>query len=94
MRGDAKARGEFYKAMRDVGAFTPNMILQLEDFNPIGPEGDKHVMQSQYTTLARIGEDPPAADAPADTSDMADSDEVATPPADKKRRPNGAGLAH
>jgi HK97 family phage portal protein len=58
MRGDAKSRGEFYKLMREIGAFSANDILRLEDRNPIGSDGDKYVMQSQYTTLARIGEEP------------------------------------
>ena len=58
MRGDAKARGEFYRLMFQTGAFSPNMILELEDINPIGPKGDKHMIQSQFTTLERIGEEP------------------------------------
>ncbi|MFC5353545.1 phage portal protein [Azospirillum himalayense] len=58
MRGDVKSRGEYYKMMREVGAFNANRILQLEDENTIGPAGDKHIVQSQYTTLERIGEEP------------------------------------
>lgn len=60
LRGDAKARGEYYQMMRNVGAFTANMILAAEGENPGGPECDKRVMQSQYTTLERIGEAPEA----------------------------------
>ncbi len=68
MRGDAKTRGEYYKLMREVGAYSANRILELEDENTIGPDGDKRVMQSQYTTLEKIGEEPPkpAAGAGAD----------------------------
>lgn len=58
LRGDAVSRATFYKTMVECGAFTANTILMLEDMNPIGPDGDKHVMQSQYTTLERIGEEP------------------------------------
>jgi HK97 family phage portal protein len=58
MRGDVKSRGEYYKLMREVGAYSANRILELEDENTIGADGDKHVMQSQYTTLERIGEEP------------------------------------
>lgn len=58
MRGDVKSRGEWYKLMREVGAFSANRILELEDENTIGPLGDKHVMNSTYTTLDRIGEPP------------------------------------
>lgn len=69
MRGDAKARGEYWQMMRNVGAVSVNEIRADEGLNPIGPDGDKRVMQSQYTTLERIGEEPvaaaPAAKAPA-----------------------------
>lgn len=84
MRGDAKSRGEWYKMMREVGAFTVNRILQLEDENTIGPDGDKHVMQSQYTTLERIGEAPePAAAVPPPADGAAGvSDDAADAPDD------------
>lgn len=62
MRADVKTRGEYYKLMREVGAYSVNRILELEDENTIGADGDKHVMQSQYTTLERIGEDAAMAD--------------------------------
>jgi HK97 family phage portal protein len=65
MRGDAKSRAEFYKVMREMGVFSVNDIRALEDMNPIGPEGDKRVMQSQYTTLDRIGEEPAVVAPPA-----------------------------
>ncbi|AMS41171.1 phage portal protein [Aminobacter aminovorans] len=58
MRGDQKTRGEYYKLMREVGAYSPNRILELEDENTIGAIGDIHTMNSTYTTLERIGEDP------------------------------------
>jgi hypothetical protein len=32
----------------------------LENLNPIGPEGDKHFVQLNMTTLDKVGEDPPA----------------------------------
>lgn len=40
LRGDNASRGAFYKIMRDVGAFSVNDILGLEDRNKIGEEGD------------------------------------------------------
>ena len=64
MRGDAKSRGEYYQMMRNVGAINANEIRAAEGENPIGAAGDKYVMQGQYTTLDRIGEDP-APSAPA-----------------------------
>lgn len=35
LRGDSKARASFYKVMRDVGAFSANDILELEDMPPV-----------------------------------------------------------
>lgn len=58
MRGDSAARAAFYKNMRDIGAYSVNRILELEDENTIGADGDKHTMQSGFTTLERIGEEP------------------------------------
>lgn len=58
MRGDQRTRGEYYKLMREVGAYSPNRILELEDENTIGAIGDIHTMNSTYTTLDRIGENP------------------------------------
>lgn len=41
LRGDEKSRREFYNKMFQIGAFTPNDILELEDRNPY-PGGDDH----------------------------------------------------
>jgi HK97 family phage portal protein len=60
MRGDNIARAQFYQAMVAVGAYSPNRILELEDENTIGSDGDIHVMQSQWTTLDKIGQEPAA----------------------------------
>ena len=71
LRGDMEARAGFYKTMREIGALSVNEIRELEDMNPIGPEGDKHVMQIQYTTLERIGEEPAASEDPAQAEETA-----------------------
>lgn len=60
MRGDNAARANFYKEMVALGAYSPNRVLELEDENTLGPDGDIHVMQSQWTTLDKIGQEPPA----------------------------------
>lgn len=54
MRGDSAGRATFYKEMFNMGAFSPNMILELEDMDPIGDEGDEHYIQSNMTTLKKI----------------------------------------
>jgi HK97 family phage portal protein len=54
MRGDAQARAEFYTKMFLCGAFSVNMILELEDMDGIGPEGDLHLVQGQLVPLDKI----------------------------------------
>lgn len=56
-RGDAQARGEYYKMMRDIGAFSVNDVLRAEDMDTIGPEGDVRTMQMQYVPIEEIGEE-------------------------------------
>jgi HK97 family phage portal protein len=58
LRGDMKARMEFYKGMQFVGAYSPNRILELEDENTLGPQGDIHVMQQQMIPLEFIAKGP------------------------------------
>lgn len=48
VRGDLAARTAFYQAMRNMGVYTVNRILELENESTIGPEGDVRVMQKQY----------------------------------------------
>lgn len=64
MRGDQNARINFYKGMWQMGAYTPNRILELEDENQIGPDGDIHVMQAQMVPIELIGKLPPTASTP------------------------------
>lgn len=67
LRGDMKSRMEFYKGMQMVGAYSPNRILELEDENTLGADGDMHVMQQQMVPLEFIAKGPskPTAPAPA-----------------------------
>lgn len=53
LRGDQKTRAEFYNKIFMVGGFSPNRILQLEDEDPIGPEGDEHFVPANMVTLKR-----------------------------------------
>jgi hypothetical protein len=39
---------------------TINEIRELENLNPIGPDGDKHFVQLNMTTLDKVGEEQPA----------------------------------
>lgn len=80
MRGDMKARSAYYKQMFDMGAYSPNRILELEDENTLGADGDKHLVQLNLTTLEKVGEQPPAVQqqtsAPANDDDPADDEAV------------------
>lgn len=57
LRGDTAARAQWYKEMHQLGVFSTNEIRELEDRNPIGPEGDKRLVQLNQTTLEKIGEE-------------------------------------
>lgn len=54
LRGDSKARAEFYRAMREIGAFSANDIRDLEDMPPIDG-GDGYLQPLNY---APLGSDP------------------------------------
>ena len=60
LRGDQASTVAFYRQMFDMGAYSPNRILELEDENTIGPDGDKHLVQLNLTTLEKAGEEPVA----------------------------------
>lgn len=51
MRTDHKTRMEFYKGMTDIGAFSINKVLELEDLNGIGEAGDKHRVDLNHISV-------------------------------------------
>ncbi|MFD7093389.1 phage portal protein [Streptomyces xanthophaeus] len=55
LRGDSASRATFYRAMRDIGAFSANDIRALEELTPIGAEGDIYL---QPTYMAPLGTNP------------------------------------
>lgn len=55
MRGDQAARAQYYKDMILNGVFTVNDVRRLEDMDPIGPEGDAHLVQGQMMNLKDAG---------------------------------------
>jgi HK97 family phage portal protein len=74
LRGDAKARFESYGIGRQWGWLTVNDILRLEDMDPIGPEGDVHMVPSNMQpaeSLTKPAEPtpPPANPPPAPPDD-------------------------
>ena len=57
MRGDAAARAEYYTKMFAVGGLTVNEINELENRNPIGPDGDKRFVPLNMVPLEDAGKD-------------------------------------
>lgn len=72
LRGDSTARAELYKSLFMVGAASPNMILQLENMNKIGPAGDKHFVPVNMIPIELAGQNivpqPPANDPAGDNA--------------------------
>lgn len=66
LRGDSAARGEFYRTMREIGAFNVDQILALENLPPL-PDGagTGHIQPLNFGPLTADGEDPNAQDSDA-----------------------------
>ena len=56
LRGDSAARSTYYREMLNIGVLSVNEIRELENLNPIGPEGDQRFMQMNMATLQQIAE--------------------------------------
>ena len=57
LRGDAAARGTFYREMFNVGAMSVNEIRAKEDMDPVDG-GDIHLVPMNMTSLENAGEPP------------------------------------
>jgi HK97 family phage portal protein len=66
MRGDSTARAAFYRVMREVGAFSANDILELEDRPGIGPDGDTRLQPKNMDPLGTEGSPDQNGTPPAD----------------------------
>lgn len=55
MRGDSKARAEFYRLMSFIGALSPNEIRAYENLNPYSG-GNVYVIQQAMIPVDKIGE--------------------------------------
>lgn len=54
LRGDSQSRATFYKEMWQIGAYSINDILELEEKDNIGELGDAHIVPLNHTTLERL----------------------------------------
>jgi phage portal protein BeeE len=75
LRGDHASRSAYYVSALQNGWMTINEIRELENLNPIGPEGDKHFVQLNMTTLDKVGAEPPAPAAEAEDSPADDAED-------------------
>lgn len=53
LRGDVASRGQFYKEMFNIGAFSINDIREYEDLNPIDG-GDEHFVPMNMIPLSKL----------------------------------------
>lgn len=53
LRGDSVARAEYASKMFMAGFYTINQVLELEEKNPIGPDGDVHFVPVNLQPLDR-----------------------------------------
>lgn len=67
LRGDAKARGELYRALFNIGAITANEIRGAEDMNPYAG-GDVHFVQGALVPVERALAGPAAPAPPPSNS--------------------------
>ena len=56
LRGDTAARSAFYSSLFPIGGITPNQICELENWNPIGKEGDKRFVPLNMVPLDEAGD--------------------------------------
>ena len=76
LRGDHASRSAYYVSALQNGWMTINEIRELENLNPIGPEGDQHFVPMNMTTLEKAVSEPepqpPVAEEPAPEPPAAD----------------------
>lgn len=88
LRADTTTRLAYYTGLRNIGVLNGNEIRGEEGYNGIGPDGDLYTMQSGFTSLDKIGEEPEPAPAPPPAEPEPEEDPPAEdPPADPEPEP-------
>jgi HK97 family phage portal protein len=59
LRGDHASRSAYYVSAVQNGWMSVNEVRELENMNPLGPEGDQHFIQLNMTTLEKAAEPEP-----------------------------------
>jgi HK97 family phage portal protein len=86
LRGDMKARADYYAKLFGVAGLSPNMILALEDMDGLGDIGDHHFVPANYVTLERATDPDYEPGAPP----AREPEEPADPAPDKETREEAA----
>lgn len=98
LRGDSVSRSAWYKAMVELGAFTINDVLRLEDENTIGEEGDRRFVSTNVVPLDLIDQkfamDNKPKPAPAAATNGTDEQPPMNFSAARTAARNGNGHAH
>ena len=76
LRGDHASRSAYYVSALQNGWMTVNEIRELENLNPIGPEGDQHFVQLNMTTLDKVGKEPAAEPIPPVENETSPADDA------------------
>jgi len=87
LRADPEGRANYYKALRELGAISPNEIRRLEDMDELGPEGDIYLVPANMISLEQAGKEPEPPPAPMAAVEENDNDEAPPP----TNRINGNG---
>jgi HK97 family phage portal protein len=80
LRGDHASRSAYYVSALQNGWMTINEVRELENLNPIGPEGDQHFVPMNMQTLEQMTAEPDPL--LADEPPMPDEPVMQQPPAD------------
>lgn len=56
LRGDSKARADYYRTLVNIGVISPDEVRTLEDLNTIGGASESYYMQSNMLPIDRLGE--------------------------------------
>ena len=62
LRGDSKARADYYRTLVNIGVMSPDEVRSLEDLNSIGGASESYYMQSNMMPIDRLGEGTSRAD--------------------------------
>ena len=56
LRGDSKARADYYRTLVNIGVMSPDEVRKLEDLNSIGGASEDYYMQSNMMPIDKLGE--------------------------------------